>query len=93
MRLIVPGFILWSCAVPQGFGQSILYSVTATSSMIAGRSGDPAAAGAAPSAADPNGGLTLFEAIEKQLGLKLELQKRTEKIIVIDHLEQKPTEN
>src|SRR5579883_2459134 len=22
MRLIVPGFILWSCAVPQGFGQS-----------------------------------------------------------------------
>jgi uncharacterized protein (TIGR03435 family) len=50
-------------------------------------------AGGAPAASDPNGGLTIFEAIEKQLGLKLEKQKRSMPVIVIDRLEQKPTEN
>jgi uncharacterized protein (TIGR03435 family) len=50
-------------------------------------------AGAAPAASDPNGGLTIFEAMEKQLGLKLEKQKRSMPVIVIDHLEQKPTDN
>jgi len=44
-------------------------------------------------ASDPSGSLTLFEAIEKQLGLKLEMQKRPESVVVIDHLEEKPTEN
>jgi hypothetical protein len=33
------------------------------------------------------------EAVEKQLGLKLEKQKRSMPVIVIDHIEQKPTEN
>ena len=56
-----------------------------------GRGGpDPGALGAgAPQAADPTGSYTLFEAIEKQLGLKLESQKRPMQVIVIDHLEQK----
>jgi len=59
----------------------------------------PAAGGgdgkAAPvtEASDPGGSLTLFEAVEKQLGLKLEMQKRPEQVVVIDHLEEKPTEN
>ena len=43
--------------------------------------------------AEPTGALTLFEAVEKQLGLKLEMRKRSMSVIVIDHLEQKPTEN
>jgi uncharacterized protein (TIGR03435 family) len=46
-----------------------------------------------PAAAEPTGGQTIFEAIEKQLGLKLEKGKRSLPVIVIDHLEQKPTEN
>ena len=46
----------------------------------------------APAAADPNSGLTMLEAIEK-LGLKLELQKHSMPVLVIDHVEQKPTEN
>jgi uncharacterized protein (TIGR03435 family) len=37
--------------------------------------------------------IQVFEAIEKQLGLKLEMQKRPEQVVVIDHLEEKPTEN
>jgi uncharacterized protein (TIGR03435 family) len=43
-------------------------------------------------ASDPSGSLTIFEAIEK-LGLKLEMEKRPEQVVVIDHLEEKPTDN
>jgi uncharacterized protein (TIGR03435 family) len=50
-------------------------------------------AGPSASAADPGGGYTIFESIEKQLGLKLETQKRTLPVIVIDRLNQKPTDN
>ncbi|MCU1339231.1 MAG: hypothetical protein JWO19_4812 [Bryobacterales bacterium] len=60
-----------------------------------GRGGDapqPAASGA-PGASDPNGALTLFDALNKQLGLKLEMQKRPMPVLVIDHVEEKPTEN
>ena len=46
-----------------------------------------------PAASDPAGGYTIFEAIEKQLGLRLVKQKRTSPVLVIDHLEQTPTEN
>jgi uncharacterized protein (TIGR03435 family) len=62
---------------------------------VGGRGGgDAGPAGATiPTAADPSGGLTLFEAVEKELGLKLETRKRTLPVYVIDHLEQKPTEN
>jgi uncharacterized protein (TIGR03435 family) len=59
-----------------------------------GRGGDSAQPAAGlPSAADPTGGYTIFEAVEKQLGLKLEKQKRVLPVIVIDHIEPKPTEN
>jgi len=57
------------------------------------RGGDAAAAAPVPTAADPTQGLTIFEAIEKQLGLKLTMLKRPMPVIVIDHIEQKPTEN
>ena len=57
-----------------------------------GGDGEP---GASPvlAASDPSGGFTIFEALEKQLGLKLEARKRQLPVIVIDHLEPKPTEN
>jgi len=60
----------------------------------AGPGGDPAAPGTvAPAAADPDGGVTIIEALEKQLGLKLETQKRPMTVTVIDHIEQTPTDN
>jgi uncharacterized protein (TIGR03435 family) len=56
----------------------------------AGRGGAaPAAAGVA---SEP-GGLTVFEAIDRQLGLKVETQKRPMPVVVIDHINQTPTEN
>jgi uncharacterized protein (TIGR03435 family) len=44
-------------------------------------------------AADPNGAISFPEAVSKQLGLKLELEKRPAPVLVIDHVEQKPIEN
>lgn len=58
-----------------------------------GARGGDAAAAPSGEASEPTGGLTLPEAIEKQLGLKLVLQKRTVPVLVVDHVEQKPTDN
>jgi uncharacterized protein (TIGR03435 family) len=44
-------------------------------------------------ASDPSGALTLFDAVSRQLGLKLEKQRRPSPVLVIDHIEEKPTEN
>ena len=45
------------------------------------------------SASVPNGAVSVFDAVNHQLGLKLEKQKRPLPVLVIDHIEQKPTEN
>jgi uncharacterized protein (TIGR03435 family) len=60
-----------------------------------GNGGPPPAASAtaASTTTDPNGALSLFDAVSKQLGLKLEKQKRPAPVLVIDHTEEKPTEN
>ena len=42
---------------------------------------------------DPNGSLTMPEALQKQLGLKLTLEKRPLRVLVVDHVEDKPTDN
>jgi uncharacterized protein (TIGR03435 family) len=44
-------------------------------------------------ASDPSGAITLFDAVNRQLGLKLEKQRRPSPVLVIDHIEEKPTEN
>jgi uncharacterized protein (TIGR03435 family) len=49
--------------------------------------------GAAVSASEPSGALPIFDALSKQLGLKLEPRKVPRPVLVIDHAEQKPTEN
>jgi len=44
-------------------------------------------------ASDPSGAIPLFDAVSRQLGLKLEKQRRPAPVLVIDHIEEKPTEN
>ena len=44
-------------------------------------------------AADPVGGISLFNALKQQLGLKLEIHKWPEPVLVIDRIEEKPVEN
>jgi uncharacterized protein (TIGR03435 family) len=63
-----------------------------------GRGGDNGAPGggggaALPDAADPSGALSLFDAVNRQLGLKLEMRKRPMPVVVIDHIEEKPVDN
>lgn len=55
-----------------------------------GAAGQPAGGAAA---AEPNGALSLFDAVNKQLGLKLEMQKRPIPVLIIDHIEEKPADN
>jgi uncharacterized protein (TIGR03435 family) len=56
----------------------------------AGRGGDASAGALAASA--PTGALSLFDALQKQLGLKLEQRKRPMPVLVIDHIEEQPIE-
>ena len=44
-------------------------------------------------ASAPSGAVSFADALEKQLGLKLEPMKRKVQVMVIDHIEPKPTEN
>ena len=43
--------------------------------------------------AEPSGSVSFADAIEKQLGLKLEKHKRPEPVLVIDHIDEKPAAN
>lgn len=61
---------------------------------LAARPGDSSdSGGPSASASDPTGALTIFDALSKQLGLKLEQRKMPRPVLVIDHAEQKPTDN
>jgi uncharacterized protein (TIGR03435 family) len=42
---------------------------------------------------DPSGGPTLFNALEKQLGLKLEKSKTQLDVMMVDHMDKRPIEN
>jgi uncharacterized protein (TIGR03435 family) len=55
----------------------------------------PAGPGAAADgqASEPSGALSFTDALARQLGLKLEMHKRPERVLVIDHIEEKPVEN
>jgi uncharacterized protein (TIGR03435 family) len=85
--------VLDATGIEGGWDFTLTFSRSSGTAMRGPAGGDPGqAADAVPSAAEPVAGYTIFEAIEKQLGLKLEKQKRTLPVIVIDRFE-KPTEN
>ena len=58
--------------------------------LLPGRVFDP---NAATGASDPNGSMPLPDALQKQLGLKLDLEKRALPVLVVDHVEDKPSDN
>jgi uncharacterized protein (TIGR03435 family) len=51
------------------------------------------AAGTDSLASEPSGVIPLFVALERQLGLKLEARKVPSPVLVIDHVEEMPTDN
>ena len=102
LKDIAPGYI--HSPVLDGTGLEGAYDFTLSFSPAgAGRAipggGDragvagPASPGDSPNASEPTGAVSLLEAIEKQLGLKLEEQKRPVAVLVIDKAERTPTEN
>ncbi len=52
-----------------------------------------ALSGDSQQSSDPNGAISLFEAIKTELGLKLEKEKHPAPVLVIDHIEEKPSPN
>ena len=56
-----------------------------------GRGGDATPGTAA--APEPTGDLTVFEAVDKQLGLRLGTEKHSMSVLVIDSVERVPTAN
>ena len=57
-----------------------------------GRGGD-AGVVAVPLSSDPTGAVSIFDALRKQLGLKLEMRKRPMPVLVIDQMDRKPIDN
>jgi uncharacterized protein (TIGR03435 family) len=53
----------------------------------------PTSGGDTANGSDPNGALSIFDAVSRQLGLKLEKTTRPYPVLVIDHIEKTPTEN
>jgi uncharacterized protein (TIGR03435 family) len=51
------------------------------------------AGGGPPEQAAPDGGLAIFDALEKQLGLKLEKRNIPAPVVIMDHIEEKPVDN
>jgi uncharacterized protein (TIGR03435 family) len=78
-----------------GWDFTLSFSAIPESQLATLRLALPAGATAAGGggASDPVGGTSLFDAVDKQLGLKLESQKRSYPVFVIDHMEEKPTDN
>jgi uncharacterized protein (TIGR03435 family) len=104
LQSLAPGYIRTPVAdatgLEGGWNLTVNFSPVGVVGGGAGRGGDagPAAGagqpgGGALAASDPNGAITLLEALPRQLGLKLEMQSRSMPVLVIDHVEQKPTEN
>jgi uncharacterized protein (TIGR03435 family) len=84
--------VLDTTGIEGGWDFSLTFSILPQALLNApGRGGGGPQDG--PSAPDPAGGYTIFEAIDSQLGLKLKAGKRPEQVIVVDHLDTKPTDN
>lgn len=91
LQAFAPGYIHNqvenATAIDGAFDFTLSFSTIGFLQSGTGRGGD------AGQPSDPNGGLSLFDAVEKQLGLKLEKQKRPLPVLVIDHMEEEPTDN
>ena len=83
------GPVLDATGIKGSFDFTLSFSSADLTKASAAGSGSAAASGSS----DPNGALSLFDAVNKQLGLKLEKQRRPVPVLVIDHIEEKPTEN
>lgn len=86
--------VLDSTGIKGGWDFTLTFNPVARLVLAAGaRPPEAGPGGTAPAASEPTAGYSIYEALEKELGLKLEKTKRSTQVIVIDHLEQTPTED
>lgn len=96
LQTIASGYIhspvLDSTGLEGGYDFTLNFSpIGLTRTQGPGRGG-PDAPGA-ENVSDPSGAVSLFEAIERQLGLRLQMQKRPVEMLVIEQINEKPLEN
>jgi uncharacterized protein (TIGR03435 family) len=96
LQSMAPGFIKNQVIDATGIDGAYDFTLSfSTSGQL--RAPSPQASGDSPPSPDaasvPTGGISLFDAIYKTLGLKLEKRKGTMPMLVIDHIDPKPTDN
>ena len=85
------GYINSPVADATGIVGEFDFTLTFTQASMLPGTNRPVPAGAG--AADPSTLLSIFDSMPKQLGLKLDTEKRPLPVRVIDHVEEKPTDN
>jgi uncharacterized protein (TIGR03435 family) len=92
LREAAPGYfdhkVVDTTGLKGGFDVTVAWSPKGRMELNANKARESAEA-----ASSPNGDLTVFQAVEKQLGLKLAEQKRPMQVLVIDHIDRTPVEN
>jgi uncharacterized protein (TIGR03435 family) len=85
----IRGEVLDATGIKGAYNFTLSFSGPALSPAQAPRT----AAAGQPEAPDPGGGITLFDALERQLGLKVEKRNIPVLVIVLDHIDEKPADN
>jgi uncharacterized protein (TIGR03435 family) len=94
LQRIAGGYIRVPVEDQTGLDGAYDFTLTFTAiGLLNARGGGPGGAPAGGGdASDPTGGVSLFDAVDRQLGLKLEMRKRPMKVLVIDSVQEKPIE-
>jgi uncharacterized protein (TIGR03435 family) len=90
LQKMAPGFIKMPVLDATGIEGRYDFTLSFSTNGQLQNGGGPTTGDAAP---DPSGGISLFDAINKQMGLKLVKQKRPVPVLVIDNVNEQPTEN
>jgi uncharacterized protein (TIGR03435 family) len=95
LQRIASGYIYSAVVDATGLKGSWDFTLSFSSANLTNGRGDGSEtnSSATSTAPDANGAITLFDAVSKQLGLKLEKQRRPVQVLVIDHIDEKPTDN
>lgn len=98
LQTLADGFIYSSIVDKTGLkgGYDFTLSFSSANNFWAGH-GSPGSGSAADTTdsipSDPNGAISIFDALRRQLGLKLEKIRRPIPVLVIDHIDESPTPN
>jgi uncharacterized protein (TIGR03435 family) len=95
LQSLAAGFIFNPVLDHTGLKGSYDFTISFSSAdhFASGAGGGPPSPDGLPPPTDPNGAISLFDAVKNQLGLKLEKEKRPVPVLVIDHIEEQPTPN